>query len=290
MSSRSPHTQRHPQQSSHARPKRLLRTRNVALALSAVTVTACVGVGAASAGIIPGGSKGHAKTNTAKVVAGKADAAAKKAGTPRKEWVSSTALPKSTLDELKKLRELKRLEDLKKLREKISAPKPPKARPTPTKTPTARPAPAPSAPANGGSGGSTAAPGAPADSTEAQVIALVNKERAAAGCSPVKENPNLTRAADRYSTVMAKSGVMSHTGPDGSTMVTRVEAAGYASWSNVGENIAMGQRDAGAVMKAWMNSAGHKANILNCAFKEIGVGVDFGSGGPWWTQNFGTRR
>ena len=125
--------------------------------------------------------------------------------------------------------------------------------------------------------------------TEAQVLALVNKERAAAGCSAVTANDRLTRAADDYSDVMASSGVMSHTGPDGSTMTTRVEAAGY-QWSTLGENIAQGQADAASVMKSWMNSPGHRANILNCSFKELGVGVHFGDGGPWWTQDFGAAR
>ncbi len=117
----------------------------------------------------------------------------------------------------------------------------------------------------------------------------MNKERAAAGCSPVTANDKLTRAADDYSDVMASSGVMSHTGPDGSTMTSRVEAAGY-QWSTLGENIARGQADAASVMDSWMNSQGHRANILNCSFKELGVGVHVGDGGPWWTQDFGASR
>jgi uncharacterized protein YkwD len=88
---------------------------------------------------------------------------------------------------------------------------------------------------------------------------------------------------------MAASGVMSHTGPDGSTMTSRVEAAGY-EWSTLGENIARGQSDAASVMESWMNSPGHRANILNCSFTELGVGVHFGDGGPWWTQDFGASR
>ncbi|MEE1940082.1 CAP domain-containing protein [Streptomyces sp. TRM 70361] len=147
-----------------------------------------------------------------------------------------------------------------------------------------------------GNGGGERAPGDSGAGTapdgggpEAQVLALVNEERKTAGCEPVTANARLTRAADDYSDVMAASGVMSHTGPDGSTMADRVEAAGYA-WSNLGENIARGQPDAAAVMDAWMNSPGHRANILNCAFEELGVGVHFGDGGPWWTQNFGTGR
>ncbi|MFY1675735.1 CAP domain-containing protein [Streptomyces sp. WMMC905] len=142
---------------------------------------------------------------------------------------------------------------------------------------------------DGGSGVDTPATDTSDGGPEAQVLALVNQERASAGCSPVTANAQLTRAADDYSDVMAASGVMSHTGPDGSTMAERVEAAGY-QWSTVGENIARGQADAAAVMDSWMNSPGHRANILNCSFKELGVGVHFGDGGPWWTQNFGTSR
>ncbi|MER7481327.1 CAP domain-containing protein [Streptomyces sp. NPDC126510] len=139
--------------------------------------------------------------------------------------------------------------------------------------------------AGSGSGSGSGVGGGP----EAQVLALVNKERATAGCAPLTANERLTRAADDYSDVMASSGVMSHTGPDGSTMTTRIEAAGYR-WSTLGENIARGQADAASVMKSWMNSPGHRANILNCSFKELGVGVHFGDGGPWWTQDFGAGR
>ncbi|MGY1456485.1 CAP domain-containing protein [Streptomyces sp. SS8] len=146
--------------------------------------------------------------------------------------------------------------------------------------------------AESGGGKGTGAPGADAPGDggpQAQVLALVNRERAAAGCRPVTADARLARAAEDYSDTMAASGVLSHTGPDGSTMADRVEAAGYA-WSNLGENIAQGQPDAASVMKAWMNSPGHRANILNCAFEELGVGVHLGDGGPWWTQNFGTGR
>ncbi|WP_405446203.1 CAP domain-containing protein [Streptomyces erythrochromogenes] len=144
----------------------------------------------------------------------------------------------------------------------------------------------------GGGGGSTGGGGGGGTvngDAESAVLALVNKERAAAGCGALTSNPKLSAAARGYSDTMARAGVMSHTGPDGSTMTSRVEAAGY-KWSNLGENIARGQADADAVMKAWMNSSGHRANILNCAFKEIGIGVHKGDGGPWWTQNFGAPR
>ncbi|MFE9634072.1 CAP domain-containing protein [Streptomyces sp. NPDC006463] len=141
----------------------------------------------------------------------------------------------------------------------------------------------------GGSGGSGGSSGGGSSDSESAVLALVNKERAAAGCGPLTTNAKLSAAARSYSDTMARSGVMSHTGPDGSTMTSRVEAAGYG-WSRLGENIARGQSDADAVMNAWMNSPGHKANILNCSFKEIGIGVHKGDGGPWWTQDFGAPK
>ncbi|MFF7212666.1 CAP domain-containing protein [Streptomyces sp. NPDC008238] len=127
------------------------------------------------------------------------------------------------------------------------------------------------------------------DSVVAEIVRLVNVERASAGCRPVALESRLTDAAQDYTDVMARSGVLSHTGPDGSTMAGRVDAAGYP-WSRLGENIAVGQQTAAAVMDAWMHSEGHRANILNCDFEQIGVGVNTSSNGPWWTQDFGTPR
>ncbi|WP_129311067.1 sigma-70 family RNA polymerase sigma factor [Streptomyces sp. L2] len=128
---------------------------------------------------------------------------------------------------------------------------------------------------------------APSD-TVSQVVALVNKERATAGCGPVTENAQLEKAAQGHSDDMAARNFFDHTNPDGADPGQRITAAGYR-WSTYGENIAMGQQTPQAVMDAWMNSPGHRANILNCSFKDIGVGVHRGSGGPWWTQDFGAK-
>ncbi|MBL3665601.1 CAP domain-containing protein [Streptomyces sp. M2CJ-2] len=119
----------------------------------------------------------------------------------------------------------------------------------------------------------------------AQVLQLVNQERAKVGCSPVAANSALTGLAAAFSQDMAERGFFDHTDPDGDTPWDRAKAAGIADLG--GENIARGQATAAAVMEAWMDSPGHKANILNCDFKTLGVGVHFGPGGPWWTQNFG---
>ncbi|MGW2747795.1 sigma-70 family RNA polymerase sigma factor [Streptomyces sp. NPDC001450] len=122
----------------------------------------------------------------------------------------------------------------------------------------------------------------------AQVVALVNKERAAAGCGPLTENAQLEKAAQAHSDDMAARNFFDHTNPDGADPGQRITAAGYR-WSTYGENIAKGQQTPQAVMDSWMNSPGHRANILNCSFKDIGVGVHKGSGGPWWTQDFGAK-
>ncbi|MFI2760550.1 sigma-70 family RNA polymerase sigma factor [Streptomyces echinatus] len=124
--------------------------------------------------------------------------------------------------------------------------------------------------------------------TVAQVVALVNKERAAAGCGAVSEDPQLDKAAQGLSDDMAARGFFDHTDPDGNGPGERITAAGYR-WSTYGENIARGQQTPQSVMDSWMNSPGHRANILNCSFKNIGVGVHNGSGGPWWTQDFGAK-
>ncbi|CAM5665295.1 MULTISPECIES: sigma-70 family RNA polymerase sigma factor [Streptomyces] len=124
--------------------------------------------------------------------------------------------------------------------------------------------------------------------TVAQVVALVNKERATAGCDPLAEDSLLDKSAQRHSEDMAARGFFDHTNPDGADPGQRITAAGYR-WSTYGENIAMGQQTPEAVMESWMNSPGHRANILNCSFKDIGIGVHEGPGGPWWTQNFGAK-
>jgi uncharacterized protein YkwD len=151
----------------------------------------------------------------------------------------------------------------------------PTPRVTRTRPSTPARAKAPAAPAGGGS-------------AAAQVIALVNKERAKQGCRAVSADPLLTRAAQRHSADMKRRGFFDHTNPDGDDPGDRITATGYR-WSTYGENIAKGQPTPASVMKAWMNSPGHRANILNCRFAEIGVGL-VTSGGPYWTQNFGTAR
>ena len=132
----------------------------------------------------------------------------------------------------------------------------------------------------------TAAPATSASAAaEADVFDLVNAERAKVGCSPLKAGGALSDLARAHSKDMAARGFFDHTNPDGETPWDRAEKAGVSGLG--GENIARGQSDAEAVMASWMNSEGHRANILNCDFTTMGVGAHMGEGGPWWTQNFG---
>ncbi|MGW9386121.1 CAP domain-containing protein [Streptomyces globisporus] len=122
-------------------------------------------------------------------------------------------------------------------------------------------------------------------SARSEVLALVNRERAKVGCSPLSTSAPLTSLAQNFSEDMADRGFFDHTDPDGDTPWDRAAEAGVQGLA--AENIARGQADAQAVMEGWMNSEGHRANILNCDYKTIGIGVHEGSGGPWWVQNFG---
>ncbi|WCN82777.1 CAP domain-containing protein [Micromonospora sp. LH3U1] len=136
----------------------------------------------------------------------------------------------------------------------------------------------------GGSSGSSGTVSAQAR----EVVNLVNAERAKAGCKALGIDDKLMTAAQRHSQDQADHQNMSHTGSDGSNSGVRLDRVGYA-WRTYGENVAWNQKTPAAVMDAWMNSSGHRANILNCAFTEIGVGIA-SSNGPYWTQVFAAPR
>jgi uncharacterized protein YkwD len=130
-------------------------------------------------------------------------------------------------------------------------------------------------------------PGSPESRLEAQVVDLVNTERAKAGCRSVTADPRLTAAARAHSADMAARGYFDHTTPDNVDVAARITAAGFA-WTAVAENIAKGPPSATAVMTSWVTNPGHEANIVNCGYDRIGVGVAAdASGALLWTQDFG---
>ncbi len=129
---------------------------------------------------------------------------------------------------------------------------------------------------------------------EQQVLELVNQERAKAGVPPLKRNTDLDYAARFHAKDMNDDKYFAHDSYDGANLVcvwsTRISNF-YTSWNSLGENIAAGYSTPDAVMAGWMGSPGHKANILNSGYREIGVGYYYGSNNyhSYWVQDFGAR-
>ena len=121
-----------------------------------------------------------------------------------------------------------------------------------------------------------------ADSFEREVVRLVNIERRKNGLSELEYNWQLCRVARYKSEDMRDKGYFSHTSPTYGSPFQMIKNFGI-SYRTAGENIAKGQTSPEAVVKAWMNSSGHRANILNPSFTEIGVGY---ASGNYWTQMF----
>ncbi|MFB7941380.1 CAP domain-containing protein [Streptomyces sp. NPDC056049] len=120
------------------------------------------------------------------------------------------------------------------------------------------------------------------------VVALANAERDRAGCEPLRTEARLTEAAQGHADDMAARDYYAHDSPEGRDGGDRIKASGYA-WSAWGENIHKGPRTPELAMDDWMESPAHRANIVNCAFRDIGVGVALTADGPWWVQDFGTK-
>ena len=118
---------------------------------------------------------------------------------------------------------------------------------------------------------------------EKEVVRLVNKERANAGLASLKEDWQLARVARYKSEDMQKNGYFSHTSPTYGSPFNMMKSFGI-TYKTAGENIAKGYKTPDAVVKGWMNSPGHRANILSSSFTHIGVGsVEKGN---YWTQMF----
>lgn len=123
-------------------------------------------------------------------------------------------------------------------------------------------------------------------SVEAEVIRLVNVERSKRGLAPLKNNWQLSRCARIKSEDMRDRKYFSHTSPTYGSPFDMMKAFNIY-YSSAGENIAAGQTTAAQVMNSWMNSAGHRQNILSSSFTQIGVGyAQGGSSRYYWTQQF----
>ncbi|GAA3236026.1 CAP domain-containing protein [Dactylosporangium siamense] len=165
----------------------------------------------------------------------------------------------------------------KKKKKKKTAKKPatkPTTTPTKPATPTTKPATPTTKPVE-------------SSSLESEVVALTNSYRTANGCGALRIDTRLVAAGRAHSTDMVTNNFFSHTGSNGSTFVQREVAAGYTTGASA-ENIAWGYRTPKEVVDGWINSPGHKANILNCGSVAVGVGLAYKADGtPYWTQDFG---
>jgi uncharacterized YkwD family protein len=160
---------------------------------------------------------------------------------------------------------------------------------TTTTKPTTTPTPSPT-PSSSATKPATTTPATTTTSSfkefQKSVVSLVNKERAAAGLSPLTENTELDKIATLKSEDMVKMNYFSHTSPTYGSPFEMLSQFGVG-YSAAGENIAYGQATPAEVMNGWMNSPGHKANILNVNFTQIGVGIAKKSNGQlYWTQTF----
>lgn len=120
-------------------------------------------------------------------------------------------------------------------------------------------------------------------SFESEVVRLVNEIRVEQGLKPLTANWELSRVARYKSQDMMDNRYFSHISPTYGTPFQMIRAFGL-SFRTAGENIAYGQRTPQAVVNAWMNSSGHRANILNSSYTQIGVG--YVAAGNYWTQMF----
>lgn len=134
---------------------------------------------------------------------------------------------------------------------------------------------------------------------EAKALTAINAARVKAGCAALEVNPKLQAAAKGHAMAMAEKNFFSHTGKNGSKLSGRAKAQGYR-FSQLAENIAIGQSSAVEVVRSWMGSPGHRRNALDCGLKETGIAMVYqaddkpieGMKHPmkyYWVQVFGTR-
>ncbi|MEE1823421.1 sigma-70 family RNA polymerase sigma factor [Streptomyces sp. BE20] len=178
----------------------------------------------------------------------------------------------------------------------VSIPAPPEPRPetpsaVPSPTVTAAAEPAPVEPPVPSTPPATVTPSSsrsatPPPSPERQLVDLVNAERARIGCGPLRIDPKLHAAAQKHSEDMVARTFFDHVSPDGTRADSRLGAAGYR-WSQWGENLDRGPSAPAVVFSRWMDGGIHQSNMLDCAFKDVGIGVAGGPAGLYWTQDLG---
>ncbi|MFE3328199.1 sigma-70 family RNA polymerase sigma factor [Streptomyces sp. NPDC059176] len=161
------------------------------------------------------------------------------------------------------------------VRTTIMSPTPSASPSTPTRTPTPTPTPPPTL---------KPSPTPAAVKPEQRLTELVNVRRARAGCAPLRIDPRLSEAARKHAQDMVARGYFDHANPEGLHADERISAAGY-DWGSWGENLDQGTSDPSVVVEDWMDGSIHQENMLDCEYRDVGVGTAKGPDGTVWVQN-----
>ena len=122
-----------------------------------------------------------------------------------------------------------------------------------------------------------------------RLLARINVRRSNQGCRQFRANAALGLAAQRHTDAMVARNQLSHRLTGEADLGTRFTRAGYTNWRIAAENLAWGQTGPRAVLRDWVASPGHRANLDNCRLRDIGIGVVIRNGRPWVTADFGRR-
>jgi uncharacterized protein YkwD len=123
-----------------------------------------------------------------------------------------------------------------------------------------------------------------------RLLTRMNHRRADQGCREFRLSPALVLAAQRHTDAMVVRSELSHRLAGEADLSGRAVSAGYTHWRILAENLAWGQTGPRAVLRAWVHSPGHRANLDNCRLRDVGLGIAIRSGRPWVTADFGRRR
>jgi uncharacterized protein YkwD len=123
-----------------------------------------------------------------------------------------------------------------------------------------------------------------------RLLTRMNHRRAGQGCRQFRLSPALVLAAQRHTDAMVASRQLSHRLAGEADLGARAVSAGYTHWRILAENLAWGQAGPRAVLRAWVHSPGHRANLDNCRLRDVGLGIAIRGGRPWVTADFGRRR
>jgi uncharacterized protein YkwD len=123
-----------------------------------------------------------------------------------------------------------------------------------------------------------------------RLLSLINARRHKVGCPAVKANAALTRSARTHDGLMVAARNFTHQLPHEASLAPRIVRAGYANWTALAENLAIGTGTPAGIFSIWMASTLHRQNIQRCTYRDAGIGVGYVGGQPWVTLDLGRHR